>query len=325
MNFATIGHLMYDNDINMIPKEWVHGGWIYSPQINLNGVKGQIAGLDVTARELMEQPADQMRKKILELAVFLQDNFDVDLIQLGGLTTSVTKGGKWLIQQREFHGFVNHGDSYTAAVTCKTVHKVLNLFRKDTSELTLAMVGAYGIIGEAVSKLLVPEFKHSILIGRREHKLQELKEKLKENDNIETTTEIKTKDADVIVTATNHPTTLLSSHHLKKNAIVVDVSQPPNLGLDVCKSRPDVFRIDGGFVDLPKEYNFQIPGLPRGKIFACVAEVFMQALENEKKHHVGTIDLNHLSKTEKWAEKHGFTLNELTNFAIPINLISFKI
>ena len=323
MNFATLGHLMYSDDINVIPKGWIHGKWIYSPQINLNNmVKGQITGLNITAKQLMGQPLDEVRKKILELAVFLQDNFDVDLIQLGGLTTSVTSGGEWFIEQDEFHGFVNHGDSYTAATTCNATIKALELLKKEPLDLTIAIVGAYGVIGEAVSKILVPRFKHSILIGRREHKLAELKEKLKENndDSIETTIELKTKTADVIITATNHPTSLLSSSHLKKDAVVVDVSQPPNLSYEVCRSRPDVFRVDGGFVTLPKGYNFQIPGVPKGKIFACVAEIVMQALENDRKSYVGSINLRHLYKTEKIAKKYGFTLNELTNFAIPIKI-----
>ena len=40
----------------------------------------------------------------------------------------------------------------------------------------------------------------------------------------------------------------------------------------------------------------------------------MQAIENEKQNHVGSIDIKHLKKTEKWAEKYGFALNELTNY-----------
>jgi hypothetical protein len=54
--------------------------------------------------------------------------------------------------------------------------------------------------------------------------------------------------------------------------------------------------------------------MPAGKNFACIVEVIMQTLENERENHVGSIDLNHLRMTEKWAKKYGYTLNELTNF-----------
>jgi hypothetical protein len=51
-----------------------------------------------------------------------------------------------------------------------------------------------------------------------------------------------------------------------------------------------------------------------GKNFSCIIEVIMQAMEDERENHVGSIDLAYLRKTEKWGKKYGFTLNELTNF-----------
>ncbi|HIH28716.1 MAG TPA: hypothetical protein HA260_02825, partial [Thermoplasmata archaeon] len=209
-----------------------------------------------------------------------------------------------------YKGFVNHGDSYTAAVTCQAVTKALDLFEKKSSDQVIAIVGAYGVIGEAVTKILVSQFKHSILIGRRTDKLQQLKKNV--DGDFETTVELRTKEADVVVTATSHPDALLQSEHLRKNAIVVDVSQPPNLSLQVCKARPDVCRVDGGLVDFP--FVTGIPGMAPGKNFSCIIEVIMQAMEDERENHVGSIDLAYLRKTEKWGKKYGFTLNELTNF-----------
>ena len=307
MKFAIIGHLMVKEDIKQVPKEWIREKLIVSPELSIKGINGYIMGLKFTAKQIMGLPQDKIRQDILDAALFIQDELYVNLIQLGALITSVTSGGKWLVDQGKYSGFVNHGDSYSSAVTCQTALKSLKLVNKNPSDVTIAIIGAYGIIGEAVSKILVPQFSHSILIGRRENKLDELKEKIE--GNFETTTDMITKNADVIVTATSHPTALLNSEHLKKNAIVVDVSQPPNLSYNVCQQRTDIFRVDGGFVDLPKQYPFQIPAIPKGKIFSCVAEVLMQAMENEKQNHVGSIDIKHLKKTEEWAEKYSFTLN----------------
>lgn len=316
MKFATIGHLIDEKNIKQIPKAWIYEKLIVSPEIDVNGTKGYIIGLMLTAQQMISLPRDTVRQNILDAALFAQDELDINVILLGALTTSVTSGGKWLVDQREYTGFVNHGDSYTAAVTCQAALKALKLLKKNPSDVVLAIVGAYGIIGEALSKILVPEFKHSILIGRREHKLKELEIKLK--DSFETTMDLKTKEADIIVTATSHPTALLSSDHLKKNAIIIDVSQPPNLSYDVCQKRPDITRIDGGYVDFPAEHHIPIPGIPRGRLFACIVEVIMQAMENDRKNYVGSIDLEHLYKTEKLAKKYEFTLNELTNFGNPI-------
>jgi fatty aldehyde-generating acyl-ACP reductase len=317
MKFATIGHLLNKENIKEFPKPWIQNNMVISPEMNINGTTGHITGLLLTAEEMMTLPREQVRQSILDAACFLQEKYNVELIQLGALTTSVSEGGKWVVEQKEYHGFTNHGDSYTAAVTCQAVLKATALLKKKPAELHLAIVGAYGVIGEAVSKILVPHFGYITLIGRRAEKLAELEQHLK--GEYKTTVDLETQQADIIVTATSHPTGLLASEHAKKNAIVVDVSQPPNMSYDLCRKRPDICRIDGGYVDFPKEHHLPIPGMPPGKLFACIVEVIMQAMENERKNHVGSIDLNHLKKTEQWGEKYGFKLNELTNFGKPIS------
>jgi predicted amino acid dehydrogenase len=316
MKFATIGHLRVEEDVFQFPKSWIHGNLIVSPELNVHGTKGYITGLTLTARQMMELPREVVRNHILDAALYLQKEFGVDVIQLGALTTSVTEGGRWVVQQNDYKGYVNHGDSYTAAVTCQATLKALKLFQKDPSHQVLAVIGAYGVIGEAVSKILVPQFSHSILIGRIQEKFKEIEKEL--TGDFETTTELRTKKADIIVAATSHPTALLQSEHLKEHTIVVDVSQPPNLSYDVCRQRPNIHRIDGGLIDFPVQ--IVIPGMPPGKNFACIAEVIMQAMENERINHVGSIDINYLHQTEKWANKYGFTLNELTNFGQPLKL-----
>jgi fatty aldehyde-generating acyl-ACP reductase len=318
MRFATIGHFLDEKDIAHFPESWVHKNLIVSPELNINGTSGYISGLTLTARQVMGLPREVIRKHILDAAIILQEEFNVDLIQLGALTTSVTDGGLWMVQQKEYHGFVNHGDSYTAAVTCQVVEKVCSVFHKNVAEQTIAIVGAYGIIGEAVSKILVPQVHHAILIGRRKEKFRSLEKTL--TGDFETTVELKTKDADIIVTATSHPEALLQSEHLGKGAIVVDVSQPPNLSPNLCAIRPDICRVDGGLVDFPIETC--IPGMAVGKNFACIVEVIMQALEDERNNHVGSIDLSHLRKTEEWGKKYGFILNELTSFGKTIQIHS---
>ena len=314
VKFASLGHLDYENRLEQIPETWIHEKLIITPEISFNETVGHLIALKLPAQKIVSLSRDAIREKILDAALFAQDSLNIELIQLGALTTSVTSGGKWLVEQEKYKGYVNHGDSYTAAVTCQAVEKVLSIFNKDSSDQILAFVGAYGIIGEAVSKILVPNFDNSILIGRRKEKLKELEQKVE--GRFETTTELKTRKADIIVTATSHPTALLNSSHLKQNAVIVDVSQPSNLSKSVCKERPDIVRVDGGYVDL--DIGFQIPGMPFGKLFACIVEVIMQAKENDRSNHVGGIDIKHLRKTEEWAKKYGFELKELTNFGKPI-------
>jgi len=317
MKFATLGHL--DNDgiaLKQMPKDWKQGSIIASPEFDCNGTKGHFVAVKLTPNQMMSLPREKVRQEILDVALFAQSELDVELIQLGALTTSVTNGGVWLVDNEDYTGFVNHGDSYTASITCQNVLKALKLVNKKPSDLSLSIIGAYGIIGEAVSKILVPKFHHSILVGRRQEKIDEIASVI--NGDFSTTIQLETGNADVVVTATNHPNALLRSGHLKKNSIVVDVSQPVNVSQYVCQQRPDILRVDGGFVDFLPE--FRVPTLPSGKLFSCIVEVIMQAMENERQNHVGSIDLEHLRKTEIWAEKYGFTLNELTNFGKTIDI-----
>ena len=311
MKFAIIGHLISNQKKTEVIEGWSqHNNLLISPRLNFNGTIGVGISILLTPEEMIKQPRDVIHEQIFKACIYATEELNADIVQLGGLTTSVTSGGVWVADQDDFHGYVNHGDSFTAAITCQNVLNSLKIREKSPDDLVLAIVGAYGIIGEAVSQLLVPRFKKSILVGRRKDKLEELSTII--DGNFQTSLVLDIKKADVVVTATSHPTALLMSEQLKENAIVIDVSQPPNVSLELCKNRPDVFRIDGGFVDSPTEFN--VPLMPKGKIFACIAEVIMQAMESENGNHVGSIDLNHLYKTEKWAEKHGFLLNELTNF-----------
>ncbi len=316
MRFAIIGHLDFKERLDQIPKDWIFQNYIVSPEFVCNNSKGRLIALKRTAEDLISLSKEKMRGEILDAAVFSQKEFSTELTQLGGFTSSLTSGGKWLVDQKKYSGFTTHGNTYTTTAAMKITLRSLNLLKISSKETKLAIIGSYGIIGETLSKILTPMFKNTILIGRRQEKLKELSEKITGSFNTET--ELKTKEADIIITATSHPTSLLSSKHIKKNCIVIDISQPPNVSYDLCKQRPDMLRLDGGFVNFP--FNFPIPGAPNGKIFACMAEAIMQSMENEKQNHVGSIDLGHLKKTEKWAEKYDFNIGNLTNFGEKIDL-----
>jgi hypothetical protein len=94
MKFATIGHFLDTETITMFPKNWVKGNLIVSPEMNINGARGYITGIALNAKQIMTLPTDIVRKTILDAAMYLQDELDVNLIQLGALTTSVTSGGE---------------------------------------------------------------------------------------------------------------------------------------------------------------------------------------------------------------------------------------
>ena len=109
MKFAILGHLINKNDLEYIPKNWLLKKWIISPEYKFNNTSGFFTSLKYLPMDLMNISKQETREKILDLALYLQDNHNVDIIQLGGLISSFTKGGKWLIEQPEYNKYLNHG------------------------------------------------------------------------------------------------------------------------------------------------------------------------------------------------------------------------
>ncbi|KND05206.1 uncharacterized protein SPPG_00866 [Spizellomyces punctatus DAOM BR117] len=93
------------------------------------------------------------------------------------------------------------------------------------------------------------------------------------------------RDADVILAAANvahgH---VLTSEHLKRGAVVLDLSAPTVVDPSVFVQRPDVVCIVGGFCSMPKQQQFYFPaGLaPEGLMYACLAETLSSGLAGSK-------------------------------------------
>ncbi len=277
-------------------------------------VDGYLMAVLLTASQVMNLPREFVQKRIIDALVIAQEKFGIELVQLGALTKSVTGAGQWIVQQGVYKGFVNHGDALTAAITIEAVEKIAKIKEIDLAKASIGIVGAYGTIGEAVSRILVPICDKAILVGRNMEGFKKLKDAVSSNYCLMTNDLTTVKEADIIITATNHPSALLSSSHLKQGVVIVDVSTPPNVSKTVTNERPDILRIDGGLVsNAGINLGFQI-GPPKGAMYACVAEVIMQALENEQKSYVGPVDLDHLEITQKWSKKWGFKLAPFTCF-----------
>jgi len=117
------------------------------------------------------------------------------------------------------------------------------------------------------------------------------------------------READVVVTATNVVGDLVPPEHIRKGAVVCDISRPPNVSRAVRMKRPDVVVIDGGVVSLPgaSKLNFNLD-IDTGLAYACMAETMILALERRFEDTSLGIDLDMGDVMEMgWlAERHGF-------------------
>lgn len=284
-------------------------------------VEGWIISIFLTAAQMINKPLFA-RQRVLQAVRYAQDELKAEFIGLGSYTSSITHGGDWLVRHADLTSCLTHGDSYAVAASVEGITEVLPL---DLSSKTLAIVGAYGLIGEALAKLLCHRCSRLLLIGRRWHLLKALRDTLlAENgeqpldldisDNLEDI-----QEADVVITATSAPSAIIKPHYLKGGAWIYDVAQPMNTAPTLMEEREDVQVVDGAFVNIPGVDLGIDFGTPPGTAFACFTETLMQILEGNCQHHVGRIDLSHVATTANWAKKYGFTHAQPTCFGHKID------
>jgi predicted amino acid dehydrogenase len=309
---------LVENAIRFLPKKFDILPWA---NFDVFGkAEGWIIVVFLTGEQMLTLPRRYVQDRILEAVLFAQDRLGANLVGLGAYTAPLTDSGKWLVKQDSVRINITHGDSYSVAIAIEGIHKIVRELKLESRMLDLAIVGAYGLIGKAMARLLSSEFKSMLLIGRNELKLEKLKEELKNFGNITASTNISDiVRSDIIITATSYPGALIQPQHIKEKAIIYDIAQPINVSKGVCEKRPDIIRIDGCFVKIPGIDLKADMGPPKGTTFSCLAETIMQALEDDDEDHVGEIDLSHVKRTSEWQKKYGFKHADFTNFGHTIS------
>lgn len=269
-------------------------------------VEGWLISLFQTAKKLLLLPREVARKKILEALLYAQEKLNAEFGVIGAFLPSLTQNGEWLVKRKELKMYINTGRALTVWVLLENLKKIQQELGFDLKEKNLAIVGAGGNIGSALSKLLEKKARKLFLIERKKERIENLKKEIKNayfSQNIEDV-----KEADIIITTTSHPDVLLKSEFLKKGAIIIDNSEPSNVSEDLVKQRKDIFVIDGARVSTKsigfnlEEFN-KVGCLPY-TCYACITEGILQALEGEKKNFVGKVDFEHLSEVKRWANKY---------------------
>jgi len=280
-------------------------------------VDGHIILIWLTGAQVMDPSKNKtVKKRILDATLYAQNCLGCDVVGLGALTASVTKSGEWLTQIPEVKVSITHGDSYAAALAIQGVEEIIKKINLPKKDSTLAVIGATGIIGEAVSLALAPKFDKLILIGRNVFQLKALQEKVATcgcQAEIDYDL-IQVRNADIVITATSAPKAIIKPEHLKQNAVVFEVSQPRNVPLAVIKQRSDILLIDGSIASVPQNIKFWWMSLPPQHTFGCMAETILQTMVNDKNHHVGKIDLSFMDTVLERGRLFGFPAAQFTSF-----------
>lgn len=263
------------------------------------------------------------RRVVLKACLFAQKNLQVEVIGLGSLTKSITESGLYL-KRMGVTVPITHGNTYSVA----SAYSGIRIFEKQFASAfqgkpSVAVIGAYGTIGEALTQLLIERGYSVIAMGR---KIEQLNKLAAFGAKVTTDLTEAMEKSDIAVMATSAPYSILSPSNLKreKTYFVYDIGQPPNLSpksyWDLIKQGYSIVRADGGFegADAEDVDIYFWMRLPKGYMYACFVELIMQTLEGDFQDHLGHIDVGHVERTLGWASKWGFSHQALTCFGKPL-------
>jgi fatty aldehyde-generating acyl-ACP reductase len=283
-------------------------------------IEGWLIAVPYTPRRMLSLPTQEVYRKIIA-AGHLAEELGAHMMGLGAYTSVVGDGGRTIAKALNIP--VTTGDSYTAAVSVQAVRDAACKMNIRLAEATVAVVGASGAIGLAVTKLLVPYVGRMLLIARDEARLERTRVRVSADggpstDDLETSTDVgDIRQAEVVVTVTSSGGDLVSPEMLRPGSIVCDVSRPRDVSLEVGRAREDVLVIDGGLVRVPGEVDFGFDyGLPPDLTYGCLAETMTLAFEHvSEDFSIGKqVSLDQVQWIDERATEHGFELAALRSF-----------
>ncbi|MGA7487760.1 MAG: aminotransferase class III-fold pyridoxal phosphate-dependent enzyme [Xanthobacteraceae bacterium] len=249
--------------------------------------EGELIALPHLPAELLGLAEDEA-VALVQSAVDLAVERGAEVVGLAGFSSIVTYGGLALRAREGVR--VTSGNSYTTWVAMQALEAACAQHRIALADCTVAIVGATGAIGHALSLMCAERTGELILIGNpqvaetsigRLHIVAEdckrhvrsraaaghtfppgsFAERLSKcagaqpdaDTGITITTDIDRHlpRAQVVLTATNAVLPFISARHLRHGVMVCDVSRPFNIAPNISDERPDVRVVDGGLVQAP--------------------------------------------------------------------------
>jgi len=249
-----------------------------------------------------------------------------DVVGLGALTATVTAGGTALRERSDIA--VTNGNAFTAAIVEDQIRMLLPRVSQGAAQPHIAVVGASGSVGTAVTRLLArdPAGARLTLVARTAPRLHALAAGIAAEVEVSVAHTIDAvRDADLVVLLTASADALLGPAHLAHGAVVIDATQPRNTSPDLAAARPDVLVVDGGIVSVPSlRLTGGSIGLPDGRAYACFAETAILALTGHTGHFsLGNPTLDQVDAIRERARSLGhlgFRAADPTSFGRPVAL-----
>jgi predicted amino acid dehydrogenase len=243
-------------------------------------IKGWFIACPYTPRRMLELPEWTVYRKIVQTGR-LAEKLGAQMLGLGAYTSVIGDAGVTIARALDVP--VTTGDSYTVMVAVQALRQAAYVMDITLQTATAAVVGANGTIGQVCSELLADDVERLYLVGRRQEKLEELRDRLTgraRGELIVSTRMEVLRSADLILTVTSAIHDVIRPEYLRPGSVVCDVARPRDVSAMVAAARDDILVIDGGMVDVPGPVDFHFNfGFPPGKAYACMAETITLALE----------------------------------------------
>lgn len=280
-------------------------------------IEGWLIAVPYTTQRMLALPPQEVYRKIIA-AGHLAESLGAKILGLGAYTSVIGDGGRTIADALNIA--VTSGDSYTAAVSVYATQVAARLMEIDLTRSVVAIVGAAGAIGQAVSQLLAPGIGRMLLIGRQRESLEAVAAKIRAMGCAEVVISedvLNISAAEVVVTVTSSGGNLIQPEMLRQGAVVCDVSRPRDLSWQVSRVRDDVLVIDGGLVRVPGQIDFGFDyGLPPDLTYGCLAETITLTFEGLfEDYSIGKdLSLEKVRRIDTLATHHGFELAALRSF-----------
>jgi len=271
----------------------------------------------------------KIKKKILA-GISLAQKHGAKIVGLGSLSSPAVSGGLDIQEQAEIS--ITNGNALTAAVVINDIKDFSQMLQKRDKKIDIAIIGATGSIGQAVSRAIAEYANSLTIIARKKDKLDDLASQIKaqrpDMTLISSSTTEDAKKSNIIIVATSHHEAVLHPNGIKKGTIIYDITQPSNLKKSDWIDRNDILVIQGGLVSFHGLRVDPIIGLKEEESFACLAETILLSItgKTSQDFSVGYVTSENIKKIEKLSKQFNvFALPKKWNNKLDSNEIKIFI
>lgn len=281
--------------------------------------EGWLITVGGTPREIMSHGPEFTYSRLLA-AARLARKLGAQIMGLGAFTKVVGDAGITVAKRAPLP--ITTGNSYSASGALWAAHEavkkigLVDIGPSGKMAGKAMVVGATGAIGSVCARLLAKAVDDIVLVSPEAAKLLALKESILLETpgatvHIAASPDRELGDMDMVVTATSGAgKRVLDIMQVKPGCVITDVARPLDIPAEDVAKRPDVLVIESGEIRLPGDVEMKDIGLPRGVVYACLAETIVLTLEGQFENFTlgRNIEWEKVREIYKLGLTHGMTL-----------------